>query len=128
MLNRLTQKIIPTSIIISTPLVNLQEKQNFQKKIKTVDVIQKENHRIPAYIIQDEKIIKEEKEAARGMLKAAVLKGDNKITDLLCFSIYDSKSYYFMTNHIEDMKWKQVKKKNLVKRTLEKHRFEFYAA
>ena len=40
------------------------------------------------------------------MLKAAVLKGDNKITDLLCFSIYDSKPYYFMTNHIEDIKWK----------------------
>ena len=50
-------------------------------------------------------------EAARGTLKAAVLKGDSKSCDLVIISNYDQKPFYMITHSIPKITWTTINKR-----------------
>jgi len=49
---------------------------------------------------------------ARGIVKAAVLKGDPQVKDMIAFSVYDTKPVHFISTAATSLKW--IKKKKLV--------------
>jgi hypothetical protein len=59
-------------------------------------VYRKEGHGIPPCMLQKE-VKKAEQAAVRGRTKAAVLEGDPDCTDLVIFSVYDTKLVHFLS-------------------------------
>ena len=55
------------------------------------------NRSLPKCVLMREKCTDIEKAAARGQVKAAVLKGDDHAKDMIAFSVYDTKSLNFIS-------------------------------
>jgi hypothetical protein len=69
-------------------------------------VVRRHNRGVPPCVFQEDKTKKEDIEAARGTLKAAILKGDNNCPDLCVISYYDSKVVYLMSVANQSLGWK----------------------
>ena len=66
---------------------------------------------IPPAIKQNEVSKKKDLERVRHTVKAAVLKGDEVLKDLVSVSLYDTKPVYFLTSATPDLKWVEKEKK-----------------
>ena len=60
---------------------------------------------IPSVIKQEEVKKKGDLEKVRHTVKAAVLKGDEVVHDLVSVSVYDTKPVYFLSNACEEITW-----------------------
>ena len=60
---------------------------------------------IPPIVKQEEVKRKEDLEKVRHTVKAAVLKGDSVIQNLVAVSLYDTKPVYFLSSACEGIKW-----------------------
>ena len=81
------------------------------QKVMVHGVTRASNRGIPQVIKQQE--IKNPKEVAkvRNTVKAAVLKGDDVVDDLVSVSVYDTKPVYFLSLACESLGWVQKEKK-----------------
>jgi len=50
-------------------------------------------------------------DAARGTVKAAVLKGDSRLSNLVVASCYDQKPFYMISHSCESVPWMTIMKK-----------------
>ena len=66
---------------------------------------------IPPAIKMDELTRKKDLEKVRHTVKAAVLKGDQVIQDLVAVACYDTKPVYFLSSACEEIKWIEKKRK-----------------
>ena len=80
------------------------------QKVLTDGVIRKSGRGVPPCVIQEE-LKGKHAEAARGTLKAAVLKGDSKSCDLVIVSNYDQKPFYMITHSIPKITWTTITKR-----------------
>ena len=66
---------------------------------------------LPKCVIMD--VEKTERLAAerRGTVKAAVLKEDTKVKDMVAFSVYDTKPVHFLSTAARSLKWMRKKRK-----------------
>lgn len=65
---------------------------------------------MPPCVFQEEKSGKQA-EAARGTVKAAVLRGDSQSDNLIVASCYDQKPFYMVSHSAEEITWKVKTKK-----------------
>ena len=63
------------------------------------------DRRLPSCVIQQDAKGEKNTEAARGTVRAAVLKDDSKVKDLIAFSVYDSKPVHFLSSAATSLKW-----------------------
>ena len=82
------------------------------QQIMTHGVCRTSNRGLPKCVLMQEKCNDIEKAAARGQVKAAVLKGDEHAKDMIAFSVYDTKPVHFISTASLSLKW--IKKKKLV--------------
>ncbi len=61
-------------------------------------------------VIQEEKLGKHA-DAARGTVKAEVLKGDSMSSDSVVASCYDQKPFYMISTKVEKVSWEPIMKK-----------------
>jgi hypothetical protein len=80
------------------------------QKVKVHGVLRKSGRGCPPCVIQEEKTGKAA-EAARGTVKAAVLKGESQSSDLVVASCYDQKPFYMISHSCESITWVPVTKK-----------------
>ena len=73
-------------------------------------VLRKSGRGCPPSVLQEDKTGKAA-EAARGTVKAAVLKGDSMSSDLVVASCYDQKPFYMISSKCEEVSWEPVTKK-----------------
>jgi hypothetical protein len=64
----------------------------------------------PPCVIQEEKLGKHAN-AARGTVKAAVLKGDSMSSDLVVASCFDQKLFYMISSKVKKVSWEPIVKK-----------------
>jgi len=70
---------------------------NGKNQVKIHGVVRHHNRGVPSCVLQEDKNRKEDIKAARGTLKAAILKGDPICPGLCVISYYDSKVGYLMS-------------------------------
>lgn len=75
------------------------------QKVKVHAVTRKGMRGIPSCVTQEEEKSRKAQINFRGMVKAAVLKGDNKCPDLVASSVYDTKPVHFLLMVCESFKW-----------------------
>jgi hypothetical protein len=73
-------------------------------------VLRKSGRGCPPCIGQEEKQ-RRAADQARGTVKAAVLKGDSRSSDLIVASCYDQKPYYMISHSCESVTWTPITKK-----------------
>jgi hypothetical protein len=73
-------------------------------------VLRKSGRGCPPCVMQEEKLGKHA-DAARGMVKAAVLKEDSMSSDLVVASCYDQKLFYMISSKCENVSCYPVLKK-----------------
>ncbi len=73
-------------------------------------VLRKSGRGCPPCVYQEEKLGKHA-EAARGTVKAAVLRGDSMSSDLVVASCYDQKPFYMILSKCEKVSWEPITKK-----------------
>jgi hypothetical protein len=95
---------------------------NGKNKVKIHGVVRRHNRGIPSCVLQEDKTRKADIKAARGTLKAAILRGNPVCPDLCIISYYDSKVVYLISTanhyiswHIKDQKVFDKTKKKVVK-------------
>ena len=66
---------------------------------------------IPQIVKQEEVKRKGELEKVRHTVRAAVLRGDDVLKDLVSVSVYDTKPVYFLSNACEEITWTKKEKK-----------------
>ena len=66
---------------------------------------------VPKCIQQETLVKKEEIEAARGTLKVALLKNDDKCSGMVMASFYDKKPVYVITQGAEVIEWVEKERK-----------------
>ena len=81
------------------------------KKIMVHGVIRESGRGVPKCILQEKKTKKDEIEAVRGTVKAALLSNDSKCPGMVMLSFYDSKPVYILSNACEGIKWTEKKRK-----------------
>jgi hypothetical protein len=74
-------------------------------KVLLNGVTRKGKHVLPKCVLQEEKKKRSDVLAARGTVKAAVLKNDPLLTDLMASSVYDTKPVHFLSTFCESIKW-----------------------
>jgi hypothetical protein len=84
---------------------------NGKNQVKIHGVVRRHNRGVPSCVFQEDKTKKEEIEAARGTLKAAILKDDNNCPDLCVISYYDSKVVYLMSTSNQSLNWRVKERK-----------------
>ena len=72
-------------------------------------VLRKSGRGCPPCVFQEEKTGKAA-EAARGTVKAAVLKGDSRSSDLVVASCYDQKPFYMISHSCTSVTWTTIEK------------------
>jgi hypothetical protein len=77
-----------------------------KNQVKIHGVVRRHNRGVPACVFQEDKTRKEDIGAARGTLKAAILKGDKNCPNLCVISYYDSKVVYLMSTATQSVGWK----------------------
>ena len=82
-----------------------------KNQVKIHGVVRRHNRGAPSCVLQEDKTKKEEVEAARGTLKAAILKGDTNCPDLCVISYYDSKVVYLMSTANQSLRWRVKERK-----------------
>jgi hypothetical protein len=80
------------------------------KPVLVHGVLRKSGRGCPPCVLQEEKIGKHA-DAARGTVKAAVLKGDSMSSDLVVASCYDQKPFYMISSKCDKVSWEPVTKK-----------------
>jgi len=80
------------------------------KPVLVHGVLRKSGRGCPPCVIQEEKLGKHA-DAARGTVKAAVLKGDSMSSDLVVASCYDQKPFYVISSKVEKISWEPILKK-----------------
>ena len=80
------------------------------QKVKVHGVLRKSGRGCPPRMIQEEKTGKAA-ETVRGIMKAAVLKGESQSLDLVVASCYDQKPFYMISHSCENITWVPVTKK-----------------
>ena len=73
-------------------------------KVKTHGVLRKTGRGVNEVVIQEEQKGKRA-DAVRGTVKAAVLRGDSKSSNLIVASCYDQKPFYMISHSIEEITW-----------------------
>ena len=86
------------------------ESFNLPKTVLTDGSIKKSGRGVPPCVIQQELKGKHAK-TARGTVKAAVLKGDSKLCNLVIVSNYDQKPIYMIKYSIPKITWTTITKK-----------------
>jgi len=81
-----------------------------KNKVMVHGVCRKEGRGIPPCVLQKE-VKRAEQAAVRGKTKAAVLEGDPDCTDLVAFSVYDTKPVHFLSTACTTLQWKEITKK-----------------
>lgn len=66
---------------------------------------------MPPIVFQEDLGTGSKADAARGTVKAAVLKGDSKSHDLVIASCYDQKPYYMQSHSCSDITWDTITKR-----------------
>ena len=85
--------------------VNLaRQAYSLPTRVSIHGVIRKSGRGVPACVIQEE-LTGKRAEAAKGTVKAAVLKGDSKSCDLIVTSCYDMKPFYMLSQSIPNITW-----------------------
>ena len=82
------------------------------QKVMTHGVCRVHDRGLPPCVIMTEKTTDAAKAQARGSVKAAVLKDDAKVKDMVAFSVYDTKPVHFISTAATSLKW--VKKQRTV--------------
>jgi hypothetical protein len=80
-----------------------------QKPVLIHGVLRKSGRGCPPCVFQEEKTGKAA-EAAKGTVKAAVLKGDSRSHDLVVASCYDQKPFYMISHSCERVTWTVIEK------------------
>jgi hypothetical protein len=80
------------------------------KPVLVHGVIRKSGRGVPTCVFQEDKTGKAA-EAARGTVKAAVLRGDSLSSDLVVASCYDQKPFYMISHSCESVTWVPVTKR-----------------
>ena len=80
------------------------------KPVLIHSVLRKSSRGCPSCVVQEEKVGKHA-EAARGTVKAAVLKGDSMLSDLAVALCYDQKPFYMISSKCDKVLWMPVAKK-----------------
>jgi hypothetical protein len=78
---------------------------NHPMKVLISGVTRKSGRGLPACVIQEEAKTKRLQLAARGTVKAAVLRGDKDCVDLVACSFYDTKPVHIITNIAKLIEW-----------------------
>ncbi len=90
------------------------------QKVKIHGVIWKSGRGVPPIVFQED-LKGKHVEAAQGTVKAAVLKGDSLLQDLIIASRYNQKPFYMISHSIEQLTWVECKKRvwsHLIKRNI----------
>ena len=66
---------------------------------------------LPKCMIMKEQTTEAAKALARGSVKAAVLKGDSVVKDMVAFAVYDTKPVHFISTAATSLKWKEKKRR-----------------
>lgn len=80
------------------------------KKVRIAGPTRKKGRGLPQCVIQEEVKNASQVKYVRGEVKAAVLKGDDKLPDLVAVSYYDSKPVHFLSTICESIAWKKIKR------------------
>jgi hypothetical protein len=80
------------------------------KPVLVQGVLRKSGRGCPPSVLQEDKTGKQA-EAARGTVKAAVLKGDSMSSDLIVALCYDQKPFYMISSKAEEVSWAPITKK-----------------
>ena len=80
---------------------------------------------LPSVVLQKEVTGDRNLERVRGTVKAAVLKEDGKVKDLVAFSVFDSKPVHFLSTAATSLKWKKKVKKVYDSSTNQMQKIEF---
>ena len=76
-----------------------------RNKIRIPGPTKKSGRGLPKCILQDEKTSPAEIRGVRGMVKVAVLVGDEEVSDHVAVSYYDQKPVHFLSTICESIKW-----------------------
>ena len=82
-----------------------------KQKVMIYGVARSDNRGVPKCVHQVAVTKKSDLEQARGTLKVAHLKGDEKIPGLVALSYYDSKPFYMLSNSCEKVQWVEKERK-----------------
>ena len=74
-------------------------------------VLRKSGRGCPANVVQEDLKTGRAADAARGTVKAAVLKGDSRSSNLIVASCYDQKPFYMISHSCESVTWVPIEKK-----------------
>jgi hypothetical protein len=85
-----------------------------KNKVMVHGICRKEGRGIPPCVLQKE-VKRAEQAAVRGKTKAAVLEGDPDCTDLVAFSVYDTKPVHFLCTACTTLQWKEITKKSMTR-------------
>ncbi len=80
------------------------------KPVLVHGILRKSSRGCPPCVIQEEKLGKHA-DAARGTVKAAVLKGDSMSSDLVVASCYNQKPFYMVSSKCKKVTWEPITKK-----------------
>ena len=80
---------------------------------------------LPKSIVLKEEATKNLKTRACGKVKAAVLKGDIQVKDMISFLVYGTKPVNFISTAVKSLKWIKKKKKVYNKATQQAEEIEF---
>ena len=81
------------------------------QKIQVHGVCRNSDKGLPSCVIQQEVTGEKKLAKARGTVKAAILKEDSKVKDLVAFSVFDSKPVHFLSTAATSLKWVKKTKK-----------------
>ena len=73
-------------------------------------VLCKSGQGFPPNVVQEDKTGRAA-DAARGTVKAAVLKGDSRLSNLVIASCYDQKPFYLISHSCENVTWMPISKR-----------------
>ena len=91
--------------------VNLaRQAYSLPQKVLIHGVIRKSQRGVPPCVYQEE-VQGKKADEVRGTMKAAVLKGDSKSSDLVVTSCYDQKPFYMLSASIQELTWDVIEKK-----------------
>jgi len=74
-------------------------------------VLRKSGLGCPSNVVQEDKTGRRAADTARGTVKAAVLKGDSRSSNLVVASCYDQKPFYMISHSCESVTWVPIEKK-----------------
>ena len=79
---------------------------NHPKQVLCHGVARKGQRGIPKCVAQEEIKNKQQQNAVRGTVKAAVLEGDDQCKNLIASSVYDTKPVHYLSMVCSELKWK----------------------